>query len=215
LPVPDDFTWGIKWGALADLLSSDGVAQDEARAAYCEQRYQQCVQLAKIFPAVLQVSISGAPVWIGSVWELDAYSTGWQNAAAGTPGFAGLAGRNLLALSPPPSGSNAVTLDLVQNIPVPGTDTDYLQVPGDVLPVLIDYIIHLASFKMGGQEFAQTQLQMTNFLLTAGAYNNRLRQLATYNDALRSSALRDYDQNPRLDNPLLTAYSPSGAGNGK
>ena len=45
--VPDDMTWIVKWGAMADLLMIDGPAQDPQRAAYCEARFKHGVQLAR------------------------------------------------------------------------------------------------------------------------------------------------------------------------
>jgi hypothetical protein len=46
--VPDDFTPYILWGTLNELLSSDGPAYDPARAQYCEQRYQEGVELCRL-----------------------------------------------------------------------------------------------------------------------------------------------------------------------
>lgn len=46
--VPDEFVPALKYGVLADMLSKDGRAQDLARAAYCETRYQEGVAAAKI-----------------------------------------------------------------------------------------------------------------------------------------------------------------------
>ena len=48
LSVPDDFTPYILYGALADLLNSDGAGKDLRRSIYCEQRFQQGVELAKL-----------------------------------------------------------------------------------------------------------------------------------------------------------------------
>ena len=46
--VPDEFVPGIKWGTMADMLSKVGRAQDPARAAFCESRYRQSVEAAKM-----------------------------------------------------------------------------------------------------------------------------------------------------------------------
>lgn len=48
LTVPDDFTPYILWGTLAELLSSDGPTYDPVRAQYCETRYQEGVELARL-----------------------------------------------------------------------------------------------------------------------------------------------------------------------
>ena len=207
LNVPDDFTWGVKWGALADLLSQDGQARDTVRAQYCEQRYQECVQLARAFPSVMQVQVNGVSIWSGSIFDLDAYQSGWDNLPPGAPQFAGLAGRNLLALSPVVSTDTPISVDLVRNIPVPAVDTDFLQVPGDLVDVILDYAQHLASFKMAGEEFLATDTLRLNLLYAAAEYNGRLRQLAFFNDALRGPGLKQTAEVTRIDSPDLTAYS--------
>lgn len=199
--IPDDFTWGIKFGALADLLSQDGQAKDLARAAYCEQRYRECVELAKSFPSVVQAWIDGLPVWCGSVSEMDAFANDWESNGKSA---VGLAGRNLMAVSPPP-GTHVVSFDLAANMPVPTADTDYLWVPKDVYHVILDYAQHLASFKMGGDEFFATEQQRTNFIQLAAAYNGRLRQLDTFNEAVRAASSKQLSQVTRLDVPDTTA----------
>ena len=199
LGVPDDLAWGVKWGVLADLLSRDGQAKDPTRALYCEQRYREAVELAALYPTIVQTAVNGVPVFTGSVFDMDAFANGWQNAPAGTPTAAGLVGRNLLALSPAPANGAQVYLDMVVNIPVPVLAGDYLQVPPDVIPAILDYAQHLASFKMGGSEFAVTDQQRTNLLYEAANYNSRLRQANFYNAAVRNLASRQQAQVPRID----------------
>lgn len=48
MAIPDEMAWAVKYGAMADLLKQDGEGQDMQRAAYCEQRYQMGVELAKM-----------------------------------------------------------------------------------------------------------------------------------------------------------------------
>lgn len=48
LTVPDDWTPYILYGTLAELLSSDGQAFDPVRASYCDQRFQEGIELAKL-----------------------------------------------------------------------------------------------------------------------------------------------------------------------
>lgn len=57
LSVPDEFESAILWGTLADLLSSEGETNDDERAAYCEMRYQLCVDMAK---ALIEGAMMGA-----------------------------------------------------------------------------------------------------------------------------------------------------------
>jgi len=207
LTVPDDFAWGIKWGALADLLNADGQCKDATRAAYCEQRYQECVGLALAFPAILGAQINDVPVFMNSVFEMDSFDNGWQNKPAGDTTQIATAGRNLIALSPAPAGGTSVTFDVVANMPVPATDADYLQLPPDVIDAVIGYAQHLASFKMGGNEFMASDPLRQNLLLLAAEYNGRLRQLDFYNDAIRQPSQKQEAQVTRLNVPNLTGFT--------
>ena|SRR5215831_9560435 len=48
LTVPDDFTPYILWGTLSELLSSDGPVYDPVRASYCDQRFREGIELARL-----------------------------------------------------------------------------------------------------------------------------------------------------------------------
>lgn len=48
LNIPDEMAeCGVMWGALADLLSADGPANDPERAQFCEMRYSLCVDMTR------------------------------------------------------------------------------------------------------------------------------------------------------------------------
>jgi hypothetical protein len=212
LNVPDDFAWGVKWGALADLLSGEGQGKDLLRATYCEQRYQESVQLAKGAPSVLAAHMGGTPYYVGSVFELDAFSSGWQNVSAGVPVAFSMAGRNLFAVSPAPAIAMNMTLDLVRNMPMPVGGADVLQIPPDVIPAFLDYVVHIAAFKMGGSEFQATNQLRANFVLEAANYNSRIRQFSFYNDALRGPGQIQQAEMPRIEQPTLALYVGQGGG---
>ena len=199
ITVPNEFIAGVQWGALAELLASDGQARDPARAAYCERRYEQYVELAKYMPSVLGGQVNGVGVLVGDISDLDTFSYNWQN-VTGTPNFFGLSGRNILACSPTPNANMIATLDLVSNMVVPG---NYLQVPQDILAVILDYAQRLASFKMGGMEWQITEHLENNFMYAAAEYNNRLRQMATFNDALRNTAQLSQNRVARMEQNSL------------
>ena len=44
----DECVHGVKYGTLADLFGKEGQGHDAARAAYCEQRFQLAIDLARI-----------------------------------------------------------------------------------------------------------------------------------------------------------------------
>jgi hypothetical protein len=155
--VPDDFAWAIKFGAMADLLGREGMSRDAFRAQYCEKRYQEGVELARLAAMTLKcstpVGANESPLRIASVPELDAYRTGWQN-ESGAPDTVAIAGYNLIALAKvPDAGPYSVTVDVIQNAVVPSVDGDFLQIGREELDVILDYAQHLAAFKQGGAEF--------------------------------------------------------------
>jgi len=49
LPVPGNFVPYIKYGTMADMLSKEGEAHDEDRAKYCEGRFTEGIELAKMW----------------------------------------------------------------------------------------------------------------------------------------------------------------------
>lgn len=200
LAIPDDFTWGVKFGALADLLSGDGEAKDVARAQYCAKRYEECVELARSFPSVVNARTPASKVvWTGSVFEMDAFAAGWQNAPSA---FAlGMGGRNLAAIS----AQTSVWFDLAANFPVPAADSDWINLPADAMHAVIDYAQHLAAFKMGGDEFFATEQQRASFVQAAAMQNSRLRQLNFYNEAMRAPAAKNLGPIPRIMQADLTA----------
>lgn len=48
LSVPDDFTPYLAWGVRADLLSAEYEGNDPVRAAHCEERFAEGIELARI-----------------------------------------------------------------------------------------------------------------------------------------------------------------------
>lgn len=161
LGIPDDWVYVVKYGALADLLSGDALALDSARADYCEQRWQQGLDQARRSPVTLSARINDVPVRIGALSDADSYSPTWQ-LVSGIPRSVLLAGGNLLACWPPPGATGGpwtITLDVVQNCPVPSLPLDILQISQDVYDSILDLAQHLALFKEGpGQLDAATAL---------------------------------------------------------
>lgn len=49
MPIPDEWSAFVKWGVIADMLAKEGEANDPKRAQYAEQRYQDGVQLARLY----------------------------------------------------------------------------------------------------------------------------------------------------------------------
>lgn len=197
LDIPEDFVWGIIFGALSDLFSADGPARDPDRAVYAEQRYQESAELYRINPTLLQAQINGVPIWSGSVFEMDSFLASWQS-QPGVPQFAGMAGRNLVAFGPVPNTVYSVTVDVVGNIPIPAWDGDFVQVDRGALNPLIDYAFHLASYKMQGPEFHNTDKLRQNFYQAAALENSRLTRANFYRSAFQLPAGKQQSAVPRI-----------------
>lgn len=197
LRIPEDFVWGMVFGALADLFAADGPMRDPDRALYAESRYQESAELYRMNPTLISTQINGVPVWTGSVFEMDSFLANWQS-TTGVPQFAGMAGRNLVAFGPAPNGVYSVTMDVVANIPVPAVDGDFIQVDRGALNPLLDYTEHLAAFKMAGTEFHNTDRLRQNFYLAAATENQRLTKGNFYRSAMQLPALRQQAEVPRI-----------------
>lgn len=182
LPVPNDWCSIIKWGAIAQLLGRDSAAHDTLRANYALGRYKQGVAAIQSTPALLAARINNVPVVVETLQNADWYAANWQAQAAGSPVNVWYAGLNMLALNPVPSANNAfsVTATVLQNMVLPTLNTDFLQVGQDDMGAILDYAQHIALFKSGGAEFAQTIPLYNNFMRHCGLYNSKLKGLSNY-----------------------------------
>lgn len=197
LGVPDDFAWVVKWGALADLLGKDGPAADQPRAAYCEQRWREGVELARLTTSVIQAQINGVRTPVQAISDLDKYRPGWESNAQDTPDVVAMAGLNLLVVADPPdAGPHSVTVDVLRNMPIPAAGEN-VQVGREHLDVILDYAEHLASFKHGGQEFEATAEHYKRFFRVASQLNERWKASAVFADVLHDRTRREEQEVPR------------------
>lgn len=154
LGVPNDWAWVVIYGALAELLSRDGLALDVQRAAYCQARWDHGVAAARNSAVVLNARIEDEPCQIISVSDADAYSTSWRM-VPGVPRRLLTCGHTIIGSWPPPGvlpggGNYSFVMDLVQNAPVPSASSDYLQVGPELIDGILAYAQHQALFKECG-----------------------------------------------------------------
>lgn len=198
LGIPDDLSWIIKFGALADILSTDGPGEDLSRAAYCEARWADGIKLARIVNVVRTAYINGVPAYIDALSELDQANPGWVNALAGTPQFIAV-DQNVLAVSPITDNSDpGLTLDVTPNFPVPALG-DFLPLGKENLDVVLDYAEHLAHFKEGTSEISTAMQLYKNMVTVAATQNDRLRQVVKTFDVMNDKTNREQHVNPRRD----------------
>ena len=201
LNIPDDWTWVVKFGALADLFSRDGLAKDAARAVYCEQRYQDGVERATAAPVILSARIDDGPAPLHSIADLDRYLPGWQ-ANLGQPTKVLSTGQNLLALSPVPDaaapmGQYAITVDLVRNAPIPTALNHFLAIGPELVDALLDYAQHLALLKEGAQPLLESQHLLDRFARACGVTMNLQQASVPARRQLSAQTLQDVAVNPR------------------
>lgn len=208
LGIPDDLAWVVAWGALADLLGKDGPGFDGQRAAYCEQRWQEGLEIARLSTTVLQARWNTALMPIDSISDLDHFRTGWENETPGEPEMLALAGWNMLVAAPPADGNYVLTIDVLRNFPIPAA-AEYVQVGREHLDVLLDYAEHLALFKSGGAEFQATSEHYKRFMRLASQLNQRWRAAAVFADVLHDRARLEEEQVPRRDPANPAAISAS------
>jgi hypothetical protein len=195
--IPDNFSWVVKFGALADLLMKAGQAQDMPRASYCENRWKQGIDLARTHTSAVYAAIDGKDALINALASLDAFNPNWIN-ENGPPTDVALASWNMLAVSPYPDTNNhSVRLDVIQNAPVPVLLTDQIQIGREELDALLDYAQHLSMFKLGGQEFLSTTPLFENMFRVAGIYNERLRANISFLQPMADRAGREEELKPR------------------
>lgn len=209
LGVPDDLCWAVKYGTMAELLSSDGDARDPQRAKLCDDLYRLGISVANEPVTSLQVLVNDVLVPISSIDDLDKYQTEWQH-TMGVPSQAAMVGANLLVLCgdsnsgtgvPDSNGPYSITVDLARSFPIPDVNnpgTTYLQVGLELLDPILDMAQHICSFKMSGQEYLATMELRNGFLRACGSVNRRLRSNAFYNLLLSQPASRQDYQIPRM-----------------
>jgi hypothetical protein len=198
LNIPDDFSWILKWGALADLLSRDGQALDSGRAKYCQERFQQGLEIALQYSLIETAYIDDVAIQPQSITDFDSLTWNWQD-LSGAPTNIAICGRNLVALSPVPDGIYTITLDINRNAPMPSLDADNIQIGKEQFDIILDYAVHLAMFKQGYSEIQQTLPLVDRFLKVALGNNSRLSAEARNYDIMKALSRKEEIDRPRRE----------------
>ena len=200
LPLPNDWAWAVKWGALAQLLNRESAATDPVRGQYAAERYTQAVAVMQTIPALLAARINDVPVVVEAISSGDFYAANWQGLAVDTPSSIYYAGLNMIALAPAPSaGPFSLTVNVVRNMVLPSLDTDQLQVGRDDVATILDYAQHIAMFKVGGAEFIATFPLYRNFIRHCAVYNSKLSARSPYREFIEGRGKEDERLHPVLD----------------
>ena len=206
LNIPDDWTWVIKWGALADLMGRQANAADPTRQVYAEQRYKMGLMLLEKAPALLAMRANNVPLQVDSIRNGDYFNTNWEALPQGPPSECFYSGLNLIAITPIPDNQPTagvpyqLTATVVENAPVPTSlplpDTQPVQLSRGDYDALLDYCVHMALFKVGGKEFTDTLPLFDRFLKQAALYGLKLAELAEFMKPIYDTANYEKNQNP-------------------
>ena len=194
MSIPNDWAYLPMWGALADLLSSEAEKTDNARAAYCLGRFVNGLQIMRQSNWLVQGNIDGVPCDTPSMAEQDLYSPEWQDNASAWPCLV-QAGMDVVGVCP--AGSASVGVTLVGNSPILDSGGTLLQVSRDDWDSVLGYAQRLASFKLGGSEFAATAPLEQDFYRAAQETNKRLLDMGIFTDMLNSEGKRQLEAVPR------------------
>lgn len=184
LAISQDLIWVVKYGALANLLGGDGQVRDPQRAAYCRQRFEEGLEIAKYaYPTVQTAHINGAPVFVEPVQNIDALAPNWF-VNDGVPSMVAMSGHNLLCVAPKPNGTYSLAVEGVTNSPVLVDDADYVEIGREFVDAILNYARHLAHFKMGGPELEGSVKWIDTFYKTALERNAHLRASSSFFEKL-------------------------------
>lgn len=194
LGIPDDWSWLPMYGALADLMNIESESTDRQRADYCLQRYTQGLEIMRQSNWLLKTTINGAVSKPTALAEMDGWSTGWQESMWSLPSIVE-AGIDMLA--PVPGVGLSVGVTLLGNAPLLDTTGVYCQVSRDDFEAVLNYAQHIACFKQGGQEFADTTPLYKDFIRAAGERNRRWMSYGIYTDILKQQGQLQQEADPK------------------
>jgi hypothetical protein len=162
--IPDDWTPALIYGTLADVLANSPEGRDSARAKYCLQRYEQLKKAMLKMPWLLEASVASVPVDTPSYKEMDAWIQNWEERQPVDDPQIVVGGIDLVALGPFATTAIVSTvLNVIENAPLPANDAAPVQLSRDGVDAVLNYSQHLASFKMGGADFALTMPLLEQF----------------------------------------------------
>ncbi len=200
--IPDDWTWVLLYGALADVLANSPEGRDATRAKYCLQRYEQGRKAMLAMPWLVQAVVGNIPVDTPSYKELDAWLQDWESRQpTGDPNVV-VGGIDLVALAPYASVfgvSVQAVLTVIGNAAIPAADGDYVQLSRDGVDQVLNYAQHVAMFKTGGADFAVTMSLFEQFEAYCRQKNAMYGALGIFRPQMIREGNRGDAADPRFD----------------
>jgi hypothetical protein len=180
LAIPDDYAPAVKYGAMMDLFTLDAETYDPLRANYCRKRYDNFVQAAKLQNTVIRGYVNGIPAILGTLNSLDSKFPYWRT-NTGQPYHTACASEIVVFTPIPPTGSvYGGMLDIVTAAPIPASQSATINLSSSEIDVMVDYVQHYLSIKMGGLELQQTFSQFDAMQKAAAQRNSLLASSTRY-----------------------------------
>jgi hypothetical protein len=197
--IPDDWTPALIYGVLADVLANSMEGRDSERAKYCLQRYEQLKKAMLHLPWLLDASIASISVDTPSYKEMDAWMQNWeQRQLPGDPQIV-VGGIDFVALAPFATTTVVSSvLNVIGNAPIPVNDGDFVQLARDGVDAVLNYAQHLASFKMGGTDFAATLPLYEDFEAYCRKKNGQYAALGIFRPSILAEGNRADGSDPRF-----------------
>lgn len=178
--IPDDWTWVLELGALADILGEESEATDRERSEYCRKRYQDGLKLFMGTPWIMLGRVNGVACNVDSLADTDRYSVGWDSDPLNFGPVVITAGMDFVAT---PVGSS-IGLTVLGNAPVPVNPDDYVQVLRSDWDTVLDLAQVWATFKQGGDEWQQSLEIEARAIKACALENTRIQSLGCFTDIL-------------------------------
>ncbi|MFZ3343319.1 MAG: hypothetical protein WA213_20750 [Terriglobales bacterium] len=203
--IPDDWTPALVYGALADVLANSPEGRDAARSKYCLERYEQMKRAMLSLPWLIEASVASLSVDTPSYKEMDAWLQDWETRQPVDDPQIVVGGVDFVALAPfVPAGGAQVqaVLNVVGNAPIPANDDAEVQLSRDGVDAVLAYAQHVASFKMGGANFAVTMPLLEQFEAYCRKKNAEYAALGIFRPDLLGEGSRADEADPRFEKDI-------------
>lgn len=150
-------------------------------------------------PWLLQATVASVSCDTLGFKEMDTQEQNWEQVHPSDDPEIVVGGVDLVALAPFVTGAAVSTvLTVVQNAPVPAVDADLIQLSRDGVDAVLAYAQHIASFSMGGADFAVTLPLYEQFEVYCGAKNAMYAALGMSRPQMLQEGNRQEFDDPRF-----------------
>lgn len=189
--VPDDASLLLKYRALHDLFTGDGLSRSPLMADYCERRYSDGLEAMANYLSVLWQNDGGPRGQISSVAQWDQSRPEWRRGTQREPRAVAQLNWNTIAVTPVPDDEYVMTFESVRKAVLPTVDGDFIQVGREHMQAIYDYAHHVALVKCQGAEFGATMGLYESALQAANEYRQQIASQSYLYQATQLPSLQE------------------------